>query len=67
MPISYCYSEFKLRYLENLKLFLIRLKKLFEPIVFCKKKKKKKKKKRRRIFALFKSIFLRNQSLSKGR
>ena len=33
--------EFKLRYLKNLKLFLIREKELFEPIVLQKKKKKK--------------------------
>ena len=29
----YCYLEFKLRYLENLKLFSIRVKELSEPIV----------------------------------
>ena len=29
----YCYLEFKLRYLKNLKLFSIRVKELFEPIV----------------------------------
>ena len=29
----YCYLEFKLRYLKNLKLFSIRVKQLFEPIV----------------------------------
>ena len=29
----YCYLEFKLGYLKNLKLFLIRVKELFEPIV----------------------------------
>ena len=34
----YCYLEFKLRYLKNLKLFLIRVKELFEPIVLRKKK-----------------------------
>ena len=33
----YCYLEFKLRYLKNLKLFLIRVKELFEPIVLRKK------------------------------
>ena len=33
----YCHLEFKLRYLKNLKLFLIRVKELFEPIVFRKK------------------------------
>ena len=54
----YCYHEFKLRYLKNLKLFSVRVKELFEPrpIVLWKKK-------RRRVFALFKSIFLRNRSL----
>ena len=39
-----------------MKLFSIRVKELFEPIVF--------RNKRRRVFALFKSIFLRNRSLS---
>ena len=33
----YCYREFKLRYLKNLKLFSIRVKELFEPIVLQKK------------------------------
>ena len=33
----YCYTEFKLRYLKNLKLFSIRVKELFEPIVLRKK------------------------------
>ena len=55
----YCYLEFKLRYLENLKLFSIRVKELSEPIVFVKK--------RRRVLALFISIFLRNRSLSDAR
>ena len=32
----YCYLEFKLRYLKNLKLFSVRLKELFEPIVLRK-------------------------------
>ena len=31
--IVYCYIEFKLSYLENLRLFLIRVKELFEAIV----------------------------------
>ena len=31
--VVYCYLEFKLRYLKNLKLFSIRVKDLFEPIV----------------------------------
>ena len=56
----YCYLEFELHYHKNLKLFLIRVKELFEPIVLQKKKG-------RQVFALFKSIFLRNQSLSKAR
>ena len=30
--VAYCYLEFKLSYLKNLKLFLIRVKELFEPI-----------------------------------
>ena len=33
----YCYLEFKLRYLKNLKLFSVRVKELFEPTVFRKK------------------------------
>ena len=33
----YCYLEFKPRYLENLKLFSIRVKELFEHIVLRKK------------------------------
>ena len=61
-PIVYCDLEFKLRYLKNLKLFLIRVKELFEPMVLRKKEKKKS----RLVFALFKSIFLRNRSLSGG-
>ena len=32
--IVYCYLEFKLSYLKNLKLFSIRVKELFKPIVF---------------------------------
>ena len=39
--IVYSYLEFKLRYLKNLKLFLMRVKELFEPVVLQKKKKKK--------------------------
>ena len=35
--IVYCYLEFKLRYLENLKLFSIRVKELSEPIVLWRK------------------------------
>ena len=35
--IVYCYLEFKLHYLKNLKLFSIRIKELFDPIVFRKK------------------------------
>ena len=33
----YCYLEFKLSYLKNLKLFSIRVKELSEPISFVKK------------------------------
>ena len=54
----YCYLEFKLSYLKNLKLFSIRVKELYEPIVLWR---------RRRVLALFKSIFLRNRSLSDAR
>ena len=57
--LVYCYHEFKLRYLKNQKLFSTTVKALFEPTVL--------RKKRRRIFALFKSIFLRNRSLSNAR
>ena len=32
-----CYLKFKLRYLKNLKLFSIRVKKIFEPIVLRRK------------------------------
>ena len=60
----YYYLEFKLCYLTNLKLFSNRVKELFEPTVLRKKKKKKKK---LTGFALFKSIFLRNRSLSNTR
>ena len=35
--IVYCYVESKLRYLKHLKLFSIRVKELFEPIVLQKK------------------------------
>ena len=35
--IVYCYLEFKLRYLEKLKLFSIRVKELFEPTVLWKR------------------------------
>ena len=38
--IVHCYFEFKLTYLKNLKLFSIRVKELFDPIVLRKKKKK---------------------------
>ena len=44
--IVYCYIEFKLRYLKNLKLFSIRVTELFEPIDAVLRKKKKKKKKK---------------------
>ena len=35
--IVYCFLELKLSYLENLKLFSIRVKELFEPIVLWRK------------------------------
>ena len=54
----YCYLEYKLSYLKNLKLFSIRVKEISEPIVL---------KKRRQVLALFISIFLRNRSLSDAR
>ena len=38
--IVYCYNEFKLRYLKNLKLFSIKVKELFEPLFLQKKKNK---------------------------
>ena len=53
--IVYCYHEFTLRYLKNLKSFSIRVKEIFEPIV-CKNS--------RRVFAHFRSIFLRKRSLN---
>ena len=63
--IVYCYHEFKLRYLKNQKLFSIRVKELFEPIVLQKKKKKKKK---ATGFCSFEKHFvLRNRSLSDAR
>ena len=52
----YCYLEFNLCYLKNLKLFSIRVKELFECIVLRKKKGDG--------LLLFKGIFLRNKSLS---
>ena len=55
----HCYLKFKLGYLKYLKLFSIRVKELFEPIVL--------RKKRRRVFALFKNIFSKNRSLSNAR
>ena len=33
----YCYTEFKIRYLNNLKLFSVGIKELIEPIVLWKK------------------------------
>ena len=35
--LVYCYLEFKLRYLKNLRLLLVRVKELFEPLVLRKK------------------------------
>ena len=57
--LVYCYLKFKLRYLKNLKLFSIRVKKLFEPIVLERKCDG--------FIALFKSIFMRNWSLSNAK
>ena len=37
LAIVYCYLEFKLRYLKNLKLFSVRVKELSEPIVLWRK------------------------------
>ena len=54
----YRYLEFKLHFHKNLKLFSIRIKELFEPIVLHKKKKRRQ---------VLKSIFLRNRSLSNAR
>ena len=63
LPISFSIllPWIKLHYLKNLKLFSIRVKELFQPIVFLGGGGK------RRVFALFKSIFLRNRSLSNAR
>ena len=47
-----------------MKLFSVRVKELFEPIVL--KKEKEEKKKPRQIFALFNSIFFGNPSFSNG-
>ena len=45
--VVYCYREFKLRYHKNLKLLLIRIKELFEPIVLLNKKQKTKQNKKK--------------------
>ena len=55
----YCYLEFKLSYLKNLKLFSIKSKRIIWAYSFVKKW--------RRVLALFISIFLRNRSLSDAR
>ena len=52
----FCYLEFKLHNLKILKLFTIRVRELFEHLVFAKKAQQ--------VSALFKSIFLRKRSLS---
>ena len=58
--VVYCYLEFKLSYLKNLKLFSIRVyKRIIWACSFVKK--------RRRVLALFISIFLRNRSVSDAR
>ena len=59
LTIVYCYLEFKLSYLKNLKLFSIGVKDLIWACSFVKK--------RRRVLTLFINIFLRNQSLSDAR
>ena len=59
----YCHLDFKIRYLKNLRLFSIRVTKLFEPKVLQKKKRKKSD-----GFSLFlKAFFLRYQPLRKTR
>ena len=55
----YCYHEFKLSYLKNLKLFSIKSKRIIWAYSFVKK--------RRQVLALFINIFLRNRSLSDGK
>ena len=55
----YCYLEFKLCYLKNLKLFSIRVKELVEPVVLRKKVDG--------LLLFFKSISSRNRSLSNTR
>ena len=55
----YCYPGFKLGYLKNLKLFSIKSKRIIWVFNFAKK--------RWCVFALFKSIFLRHQSMSNTR
>ena len=39
--LLYCYLEFKLRYLKNMKLFSLRVKELFEPILLRRKGKRR--------------------------
>ena len=68
----YCYLEFKLRHLENLKLFSMRVKELFEQcsnnsFTLMLNEHIVLRKKMRRFFALFKKIFLRNRALSTAR
>ena len=57
LAIVHCYLEFKLCYFQSLKLFSIRVKELFKPIIL---------EKRQRVFALLKRIFLRNRPLSEA-
>ena len=66
--IVYCNLEFRLSYNNDLKLFSIRVKESFEPIVLREKtKQQQQQQKKRQVFAIFKSIFLRNRSLSDAR
>ena len=55
----YCCIEFKVRYLKNLKLFSIRVKELFDPLVLRRKGDG--------CLLLFWNIYLRNRSLSNAR
>ena len=80
--IVYCYLDFKLHYLKNLKLFSIRVTESFESIVLQKTNKQKTNKHRNKTKkqkqkqkqtnkqtkkTLFKNIFLRNRSLNNAR
>ena len=56
--VVHCNLKFKLCFLKSLKLFSVRVKELFKPIVLGKKQW---------IFPHFKRIFFRNRSLSNAR